>query len=53
MRVYPLSKNKSGQQDVDRMAVAHNVVFPPGLTAGMIAADPYAFRPEWVTMGRK
>jgi hypothetical protein len=48
MRVYPLSQNKPGQQNLDCQAVAHNVRFPPGLTAEMIASDPYAFRPEWV-----
>jgi len=48
MCVYPLSQNRPGHQDVDCKAVARNAQFPPGLTAEMIAADPYAFRPEWV-----
>jgi hypothetical protein len=48
MRVYPLSKDKPGQQNIDCKKVAGNVVFPKGVTAEMIAADPYAFRPEWV-----
>jgi len=48
MCVYPLSKNKPGRQDVDCKAVASNVRFPEGTTAQMVAADPYAFRPEWV-----
>jgi hypothetical protein len=48
MRIFPLSQNQPGQQVVDCQAEARNAVFPPGLTAEMIAADPYAFRPEWV-----
>ena len=48
MRMFPLSQNQPGPQPVDCKAVARNAVFPPGLTAEMIAADPYAFRPEWV-----
>jgi hypothetical protein len=48
MRMFPLSQNQTGQQAVDCKAEARNAIFPPGLTAEMIAADPYAFRPEWV-----
>jgi hypothetical protein len=48
MRVYPLSQDKPGPQDVDCEAVAHNAVFPPGVTPEALAADPYAYRPEWV-----
>jgi hypothetical protein len=48
MRVYPLSQNKPGQQNLDCKAVASNVRFPAGVTPEMIAADPSAFRPEWV-----
>jgi len=48
MRVLPLSQNKPGQQPMDCQSVARNAVFPAGLTAEAIAADPYAFRPEWV-----
>jgi len=48
MRIFPLSQNQPGQQSVDCQAIARNAVFPPGLTAEAIAADPYAFRPEWV-----
>jgi len=33
---------------VDCRAIARNRVFPPGVTQQAIAADPYAFRPEWV-----
>jgi len=46
--IFPLSQNKPGQQLLDCKAEARNARFPPGLTAEMIAADPYAFRPEWV-----
>lgn len=48
MRAYPLSQDKPGPQNVDVEAVARNAVFPSGLTAEAIAADPYAYRPEWV-----
>jgi hypothetical protein len=48
MRIYPLSENKPGQQVLDCKAEARNARFPPGVTAEKIAADPYAFRPEWV-----
>jgi hypothetical protein len=48
IRIFPLSQNKPGQQPMDCQAVARNAVFPPGVTAQAIAADPYAFRPEWV-----
>jgi hypothetical protein len=48
MRIFPLSQNKPGQQNVDCQAVARNAVYPPGVTAEAIAADPSAFRPEWV-----
>jgi hypothetical protein len=48
MRIFPLSQNQPGQENADCRAIARNAVFPPGLTAEMIATDPYAFRPEWV-----
>jgi hypothetical protein len=48
MRIFPLSQNQPGEQVVDCQTIARNAVFPPGLTAEIIAADPYAFRPEWV-----
>jgi hypothetical protein len=48
MRMIPLSANKPGQQTTACKAEARNAVFPPGVTAEAIAADPYAFRPEWV-----
>jgi hypothetical protein len=48
MRVYPLSQDKPGPQNIDPAAIARNAIFPPGITAAAVAADPYAFRPEWV-----
>jgi hypothetical protein len=48
IRIFPLSQNKPGQQVLDCKTEAQNARFPAGLTAEMIAADPYAFRPEWV-----
>jgi hypothetical protein len=48
MRMFPLSENKPGQQVMDCRAEARSAHFPPGVTAEMIAADPYGFRPEWV-----
>ena len=48
MCVYPLSQDKPGPRTVDVEAIARNAVFPPGVTAEAVAADPYAFRPEWV-----
>src|SRR5262249_6779918 len=48
MRLFPLSENKAWPQLIDCKAEAQNARFPSGLTASMIAADPYAFRPEWV-----
>jgi hypothetical protein len=48
MGMFPLSQNRAGQQPVDCQAEARNARFPAGVTAEAIAADPYAFRPEWV-----
>jgi hypothetical protein len=48
VRDYPLSQDRPGPQNVDPAAIARNAVFPPGVTAQAVAADPYAFRPEWV-----
>jgi len=48
IRIFPLSQNKPGQQVLDCKTEAQNARFPAGLTAEVIAADPYAFRPEWV-----
>jgi hypothetical protein len=48
VRMFPLSQNKPGPQVLDCRQVAQHAGFPPGLSTEMIAADPYAFRPEWV-----
>jgi hypothetical protein len=48
MRIFPLSANQPGQQTVDCKTEARNAVFPPGVTAQAIAANPYAFRSQWV-----
>ena len=46
--MYPLSADRPGPREVDVAALARNAVFPPGVTADMIAADPDASRPQWV-----
>ena len=46
--MFPLSTNTPGRLSKDCAAAARNAVFPPGVTAGMIAADPDASRPQWV-----
>ncbi len=46
--MYPLSKNQQGPMKKECEAYARNAVFPPGVTAQMIAADPDASRPQWV-----
>jgi len=46
--MYPLSANRAGERNFDVEAIARNAVFPPGVTASMIAADPEAGRPQWV-----
>ena len=48
MGMYPLSADRPGPREVDVAALARNAVFPPGVTADMIAADPDASRPQWV-----
>jgi hypothetical protein len=48
MWVYPLSQDTAGPRDADCEAIARNAIFPPGVTPEALAADPYAFRPEWV-----
>lgn len=52
MGVYPLSKNDSGRKTYDCEAISKNHVFPPGVTAAMIDADPDAARPQWVVPER-
>lgn len=46
--MYPLSQNPDGQFDFAYDTYATNAVFPPGVTAEMIAANPQASRPDWV-----
>jgi hypothetical protein len=46
--VYPYSRNEPGLRKFDCKAYAQNVMFPPGLNAQAVAADPDAFRPQWV-----
>jgi hypothetical protein len=52
MGVYPLSQNPPGQRNFDCEAIAKNVVYPPGVTAEMIANDPDIARPQWVVPER-
>ena len=52
MGVYPLSQNQEGQRPFDCEAISQNVVYPPGVTAEMIAADPAVARPQWVVPER-
>ncbi|WP_373875953.1 DUF1254 domain-containing protein [Methylobacterium soli] len=46
--MYPLSKDRPGPHRIDCHAAARNAVYPPGVTAQMIAGDPDASRPQWV-----
>jgi hypothetical protein len=46
MGVYPLSQNEDGRKTYDCEAITGHHVFPPGMTAEMIAADPDAARPQ-------
>ena len=52
MGIYPLSQNQSGRRTFDCEAIARNVVYPEGVTAEMIAADPDVARPQWVVPER-
>ncbi|MBX9829655.1 MAG: DUF1254 domain-containing protein [Xanthobacteraceae bacterium] len=52
MGAYPLSMNQPGQRKFDCEAMAKNKVYPPGVTAEMIARDPDVARPEWVVPER-
>jgi hypothetical protein len=52
MGVYPLSKNDSGRKTYDCETISKNRVYPPGVTAAMIDADPDAARPQWVVPDR-
>jgi hypothetical protein len=46
--MYRLSQNKPGQRNFDVDSIAKNSIYPPGVTAEMLAADPDVARPEWV-----
>ncbi len=52
MGAYPLSENAPGQRKFDCEAIGKNVVYPAGVTAAMIAADPEIARPQWVVPER-
>lgn len=52
MGVYPLSRNEEGRKTWDCEAITANHVFPEGVTAEMIAADPDIARPQWVVPQR-
>jgi hypothetical protein len=52
MGVYPLSQNQDGQRAFDCEAAAGNPVYPAGVTAEMITADPDIARPQWVVPSR-
>ena len=45
---YPLSENGPDLKKFDPVAISENAVYPPGVTPEMLAADPEAFRPQWV-----
>lgn len=46
--MYPLSEDQPGPHSFEYEKHAANAVFPPGVTAEMIAANPEASRPDWV-----
>jgi hypothetical protein len=48
----PLSQNQEGLRAWDCAAIARNAVYPPGVTAEMIAAYPDVARPQWVVPER-
>jgi hypothetical protein len=45
--MYPLAEDQPGQRDFAYDQYATHAVFPPGVTAAMIAANPEASRPDW------
>jgi hypothetical protein len=45
---YPLSENESELRRFDPVAISANAEYPPGVTPEKLAADPDAFRPQWV-----
>jgi len=52
MGMYPLSDDRPGPRSFGYEELAAHAVFPPGVTAEMIAANPEASRPDWVKPGR-
>lgn len=46
--MYPVSEDQPGQRAFGYEAHATNAVYPPGVTAEMIAANPDVSRPQWV-----
>jgi hypothetical protein len=46
--IYPLAEDQPGQRSFGYEKYADHAVFPPGVTAEMIAANPSASRPDWV-----
>jgi hypothetical protein len=46
--MYPLSEDQPGRRSFEYEKYATHAVFPPGVTAEMIAANPDASRPDWV-----
>jgi hypothetical protein len=46
--MYPLAEDKPGPHAFEYNKYATHAVFPPGVTAEMIAANPEASRPDWV-----
>lgn len=52
MGVYPLSQDQAGLRRFDCEAYTQNAVYPPGVTAEMIAANPDAARVQWVVPER-
>lgn len=50
--IYPLSQNQPGERKIDCEAISKNKVYPPGVTAQMVDADPDLLRPQWVVPER-
>lgn len=50
--MYPLSRDTAARHNFDCEVTARNKVFPPGVTAEMLAADPDVARPQWVVPTR-
>ena len=48
MGMYPLAEDQPGQRSFEYDKYATQGVFPPGVTAELLAANPDASRPDWV-----